>query len=123
MEAEEASMGATILEGGDASQLFKAEYLEAQPQVHIHFMTDDDEFERTGNGRIELVCHGCGASLLVLYDRNKKKRKLLEIRQHFSEKHLKCPNIGYEKNCPNYRSSFASVDTRKALSVYQDDSP
>jgi hypothetical protein len=110
-------MGASVLEGGDASQLFKAEYMEDCPQVHLHFLTDDNEFDLTGNGKVELVCHGCGASQLVSYDRSKSKRRMLAIRNVFAGKHKQCLNRGYEKCCPSYRSTFDHLDIRRTATV------
>lgn len=112
-------MGASVLEGGDASQLFKAEYIEDYPQVHLHFLTDDGEFDQTGHGKVELVCHGCGASQLVSYDYSKTKRRMLAIRNVFAGKHKQCLNRGYERCCPSYRRTFDHLDIRRTATVHR----
>lgn len=106
-------MGATVLGCGHSHHLFQMEYFTASPQVHLHFLTDDAEFEANGFGRLEVVCHGCGASLLLFYDEQGSKRQHLGIRNKFHDKHRTCPNRGYESKCPDYRSSYETVDTRR----------
>jgi hypothetical protein len=112
-ECEEASMGAMVLGCGHASQLFKVEYLEGSPQVHLHYLTDDDEFDRDGHGKIEFVCHGCGDSMLLRYDSSGSRRRFLAIRNRFRDAHLKCRNIGFEQSCPDYRRNVDVMDVRK----------
>jgi hypothetical protein len=105
-------MGATVLGCGSARHLFKMEYFVDAPQVHLHFLTDDIEFKENGFGRLELVCHGCGASLLLLYDQQGNKRRYLDVRNSFFHKHKGCTNRGYHAKCPNYRSSCEVLDKR-----------
>lgn len=106
-------MGATVLGCGHASQLFKVEYLNGTPQVHLHFLTDDDEYQHTGFGKVEIVCHGCGDSLLIAFDESHSRRKYLAQKNMFQKKHRGCPNRGFEKSCPDYRRSVAMLDMRR----------
>lgn len=119
--SEEPGMGATVLGCGHASHLFEVNYMEGAPQVHLHFMTDDAEYAKLGYGRLELVCHGCGASRLVLYDEGTGSRKRhVAVRNQFRDEHLKCPNKKFETTCPNYRRTFEKMDIRgfKKLRVF-----
>jgi hypothetical protein len=106
-------MAAEVLSCGHASQLFEVDYLRDLPQVHLHFLTDAKEFESVGVGKVEICCHGCGASLLVTYDKSRTQRQHIELRNNFAKKHAKCPNKTYEGCCPNYRSSCAVLDVRR----------
>lgn len=112
-QAKEAPMAAEILGCGHASQLFKVDYLEDAPQVHLHYLTDDDEFNSSGYGQMEMCCHGCGASLLILYTDHLSRRQQLAIRNGFEHRHRRCPNRKYEEYCSNYRSRFDMLDVRQ----------
>jgi hypothetical protein len=109
---QEVPMGAEVLGCGHASQLFRVEYMDGSPQVHLHFLTDDEEYSRSGEGKVELVCHGCGESLLVRYDNSGSKKQFLSIRNRFRDDHAKCQNRSFEHSCPDYRRSFKSIDVR-----------
>lgn len=104
---------AAVLGCGHANQLFDVDYMDASPQVHLHFLTDEEEYDSLGYGRMELCCHGCGASTLVYYDRGRTRRQHLAMRDRFAKKHEKCPNMKFEDHCPNYRSSFETADVRR----------
>jgi hypothetical protein len=112
MSLEGSPMGASVHGCGHASQLFKMDYFERSPQVHMHYLTDDDEYVRDGFGRIEFVCHGCGCSALVYYDDSKSKKSHVTVRNSFWKKHAQCENRNYEKNCPDYRRTIEVVDMR-----------
>jgi hypothetical protein len=109
---EGAPMGASILGCGHASHLFKTDFLEGTPQVHLHYLTDDTEYTRQGFGRMELVCHGCGCAQLVYYDNSKKADKHISVRDAFQHQHRKCKNRGYEEYCSNYRKTIEVLDMR-----------
>jgi hypothetical protein len=106
-------MGATVLGCGHASQLFEINYLKDSPQVHLHFLTDKQEFLRQGYGRLELVCHACGAARLVLYDSSRTQEQHLEVRNVFWDEHRACQGPDYSESCPDYRSSHEVLDLRK----------
>ena len=108
-------MGAQVFGCGHASQLFKVEFLAGSPQVHLHFLTDDDEYAVNGEGKIEFVCHSCGESMLLLYDESGSRRRYLTLRNKFRDKHARCENRGYDKMCPDYRSSTAVLDERRLI--------
>ena len=110
-------MGAQVFGCGHASQLFKVEFLAGSPQVHLHFLTDDDEYAVTGEGKIELVCHSCGESMLLIYDESGSRRRYLAVRNKFRDRHTKCVNRGYDKKCPDYRSSTKVQDDRRLVAV------
>lgn len=110
-------MGAEVIGGGHACSLFKSEYIKSAPQVHIHFLTDDDEYQREGQGKVELVCHGCGEALLLLYDTSGSRRRFMAVRNQFRDKHQACPNRGYEKSCPDYRRATQTMDVRRAVTI------
>lgn len=106
-------MGAEVLGCGHASQLFEVNYMDGAPQVHLHFLTDDNEYKRQGFGRLELVCHGCGASRLVLYDNwSGSRRRHIQLRNMFRDLHKKCPDMKGKEYCPDYRSTSEILDVR-----------
>ena len=107
-------MGATVLGCGHASQLFKVEYLDGTPQVHLHYLTDDEEYDREGEGRMEIVCHGCGEAVLLSYDTSGSRRQWLSIRNRFRDAHKQCTNRKFESTCPDYRKVVKLVDVRHA---------
>lgn len=109
---------ADVLERGHADKLFDVDYMEGSPQVHLHFLTDEDEYVRLGYGKMELCCHGCGQSVLVLYDKSKSKRQHLALRNNFKKRHSGCPNKQYDSKCPNYRSSIEVLDVRSTMRRY-----
>lgn len=109
---EVAPMGASVHGCGHASRLFKMDYFARSPQVHMHYLTDDDEFTREGFGKIELVCHGCGCSKLVYYDDSKSKKSHISVRNSFWKRHEDCKNRNYENCCPDYRREIEIVDMR-----------
>lgn len=92
--------------------------IKESPQVHIHFLTGSEEMMELGYGKIELCCHGCGNSLLVLYvepeadDEVNPDTRHLKFRDEFHQKHKLCPDRGYDRMCPNQRSKFDVVDLR-----------
>ena len=110
-------MGAEVLGCGHASQLFKVEYLEGTPQVHLHYLTDDDELARDGFGRIEFVCHGCGDAMLLLYDDSNSRRRYLAIRNKFRDQHRRCSNRSFEHHCPDYRRTSKVLDVRRSAQL------
>lgn len=106
-------MSAEVLGCGHACHLMEIDYLEEVPQVHLHFLTDEEEYSRLRYGKVEIVCHGCGESILVYYNEETgHTSKHLKVRDSFSAKHQKCPNKKFEEHCPNYRASFKVVDLR-----------
>ena len=107
-------MAAEVLSCGHAHHLMEVDYMDGTPQVHLHFLTEDKEFEETGYGRVELCCHGCGASVLVLYTDEEVKAKHLKIRNQFQTDHRFCPNRTYETSCPDYRRTSRLMDLRLA---------
>jgi hypothetical protein len=75
----------------------EVDYMDGSPQVHLHFLTEEAEFNENGYGRLELCCHGCGEALLVLYkDEGSRSDR------------------NYAESCPDYRRSFKTVDLRAA---------
>jgi hypothetical protein len=117
MSFEGVAMGASVLGCGHASQLFKVDFLDGTPQVHLHYLTDDSEYKRQGFGRLELVCHGCGCSQLVYYDDSKPRRSHIAVRNTFQRHHKKCQNRGYEEYCSNYRRTMDVIDMREPRAV------
>lgn len=102
-------MSATVLGCGHASTLMEVNSIKNAPQVHLHFLSDEGE----GDARVELCCHGCGASLLMYYwEDSKRATRHKQVRNDFVRKHVGCQNREYERDCPNYRSSFKVIDLR-----------
>lgn len=98
---------------GHANHLMDVDSMRGAPQVHVHFLTEEPEFRMLGYNKLELCCHGCGASLLVYYDHpTEEHHNHLQIRDSFVESHKRCPNRGYENWCPNERFSFGFLDIR-----------
>ena len=111
-------MSATILGCGHTSHLhlFDIDIIVTAPQVHLHFWTGEEEYEELGYGKVELCCHGCGASTLVYYMNEDKHDRHLQIRDEFTRKHARCPNRNYQSVCPDWRTSFKTVDIRQKKS-------
>lgn len=106
-------MSAEILGCGHACHLMEIDFMESAPQVHLHFLTEPEEYEELGYGKVELVCHGCGQSMLIYYnDRSSVGSKHMRIRDAFVAKHQRCPNRKFEDHCPNYRSNMEFKDIR-----------
>ncbi len=111
----------TVLGGGHASRLMDEIMLVSEaPQIHLHFLTPDGQAE----ARVEVCCHGCGKSLTISYwENHPRSTKHLKAKDSFVKVHSECGNHGYEKFCPNWRSSFEVLDLRPkrrhVLSAFQ----
>jgi hypothetical protein len=90
----------------------EVDFIEAAPQVHVHFLTDAEEYKLLGYGKVEVVCHGCGASVLIYYTDRGSGSRHLKFRDAFVQKHVQCPNRGYQEHCSNYRATFEKKDLR-----------
>jgi len=110
-------MSATVLGCGHTShlRLFTIDVMTNLPHIHLHFMTDEDEYNELGYGKVELCCHGCGASTLVYYTDSDKQDRRVQLRDEFSKKHGKCQNRGYQSSCPDWRTSFKVIDIRQKV--------
>lgn len=110
-------MSATVIGCGHTSHLnlFSIDVIVASPQVHLHFLTKEkEEYKELGYGKVEIVCHGCGESLLVYYMDDNHNELRLQVRDEFVHRHIKCPNRQYEMACPDWRTSFKVMDLRRA---------
>lgn len=109
-------MSATTLGKGLVRELIDSNFIESAPQVHLHFLTDEEEYEALGYGKLELCCHGCGTALLVYYTDHEKTDldRHVRIRDAFTDGHRECTNRSYEHCCPEHRSSMSVVDMREA---------
>lgn len=112
---KEATMSATVLGCGHTSHLHLSDIkvLLATPHIHQHFWTGLAEYQELGYGKVELCCHGCGASLLVYYRHEETPDRHQQIQNTFIETHKYCPNHGYQRSCPDWRSSFTVLDIRQ----------
>jgi len=110
-------MSATVLGCGHTShlRLFTIDVMTNLPHIHLHFMTDKDEYAELGYGKIEICCHGCGASTLVYYTDSDKPDRRVQLRDEFSQKHARCRNRGYQHACPDWRTSFRVIDIRQKI--------
>lgn len=108
-------MSATILGCGHTShmRLFSIDVVVTAPQVHLHFLTDETEYEELGYAKVELCCHGCGASTLVYYTNSDNADRRVQVRDEFVQRHTKCPNRSYQSSCPDWRTSFRRLDIRQ----------
>lgn len=100
---------------GHASCWMEVDSEPNSPQVHLHFLTENDEYLMTGYWKIELCCHGCARSVLVYYytPRGKEADEHVRIRSDFLEQHRSCPNRNYEAVCSDYRSGIELLDLRE----------
>jgi hypothetical protein len=55
--------------------------------------------------------------MLLLYDESGSRRRYLTVRNKFRDKHTQCENRGYDKKCPDYRSSTTIQDDRRLIAV------
>jgi excisionase family DNA binding protein len=110
-------MSATLLGCGHTAHLdlMVCEVAVTAPQVHLHFLTDGSEYEQLGYAKLELCCHGCGASTLVYYTDTGPIRRRMQLRNEFIKAHRRCPNRNYQSECPDWRTSFSTIDIRKRL--------
>lgn len=117
-------MSATVLGCGHTAhlRLFTIDVMTTLPHIHLHFFTGEEEYNELGYGKVELCCHGCGASTLVYYMESDRQDRRVQLRDEFSQKHAKCPNKGYQSTCPDWRTSFRVVDIRPR-SMKWDDQP
>lgn len=115
-------MSATVLGCGHTShqRLFTIDVVMTTPQVHLHFLTDDSEYEELGYAKVEICCHGCGASTLVYYTNSDKPDRRVQIRDDFARLHSKCPNRNYQSSCPDWRTSFKLIDIRQRVLRWED---
>ena len=113
-------MSATILGCGHTShlKLFSIDVIVNAPQVHLHFLTDETEYEEMGYAKIELCCHGCGASTLVYYTNADNPDRRVQVRDEFVQKHMRCPNRSYQSSCPDWRTSFKRLDIRQKVNQW-----
>jgi len=106
-------MSAEVLGCGHACHLMEIDFIEDIPQVHLHFLTEEEEYSELGYGKVEVVCHGCGDSILIYYNEGSGyDSKHLKVRDSFAAKHQHCPNKQFEEHCPDYRSGFKVIDLR-----------
>lgn len=107
-------MSATIYpECGHARHMMEVDCFNGSPQIHLHFLTEQDEFATIGYMKVEFCCHGCGTSLLVYYlESDAASPRHVLIKSNFEKTHKLCPNRNYEELCPNQRSSFSVIDMR-----------
>lgn len=82
------------------------------PQVHFHILTEPQDLALTGHYKVELCCHGCGESLLVMYT-DPLDPRLPTSKGRFVHKHLKCPDFGFDIWCPDVRKNALTLDLRK----------
>lgn len=110
-------MSATVLGCGHTShlRLFTIDVMTNLPHIHLHFMTDEEEYTELGYGKIELCCHGCEASTLVYYTDSNKPDRRVQLRDEFSQKHSQCRNRDYQYTCPDWRTSFRVIDIRRNI--------
>jgi hypothetical protein len=113
-------MSATVLGCGSASHLMEIHVLKGLPHIHFHFLTDKQELAELGYSKVELCCHGCGASTLMYYvEGPAQNRASSKIRDEFAaaHKHCKWHRSKNTHNCPNWRSKFSIVDIRQNIQV------
>jgi hypothetical protein len=109
---------AVVMGCGHASFLMDISVVRTTPHVHLHFLTDNKEYAELGYGKIELCCHGCGASLLMYCAESQaQKRAHILIRDEFVSKHIKCPPYIFNGHCPNWRTKFEMVDIRRGIEI------
>ena len=107
-------MSAKVLGSGQVREMIDSNYIEAAPQVHLHFLTDDTEYAQLGYGKLEICCHGCGEAMLIYYnDDDPNTASHMGIRDGFTAKHHECKNRRFEEECPTYRSKVTILDMRK----------
>lgn len=110
---------AVVLGCGHASFLMEVNVMKPMPHVHIHFLTDKQEYAELGYGKVELCCHGCGASLLMYYsDSPAQRRAHLKVRDDFMARHTRCPHVISNGHCSNWRSKFEFVDIRNGIEIH-----
>lgn len=99
---------------GHTRHLMEVDSFQGSPQLHLHFLTEQEEHASLGYLKLELCCHGCGASTLIYYHEVEGTApRHVALKDAFEKSHKMCPNRNYEELCPNYRSSFKVIDMRQ----------
>lgn len=113
-------MSATVIGCGSASHLMDVNPVKEHPQVHLHFLTDKAEAAELGYSKLELCCHGCGASLLTYFTESAAQRRaLLTVKNEFVRTHATCKmNQDGFRHCANWRMTFEMVDIRKGVTPH-----
>lgn len=96
--------------------LGETQYVDSSDHVHIHFLDE---------GRIEVCCHGCGKSLILVHQPS-KSIKARESAKGFMKEHSThfIPGVCFEDWCPDIRTSVQIVDiTKRGLSQREEDAP
>lgn len=74
-------------------------FLKDAPQIHLHFMTDDELADSQGYAVTEICCHACGFSKIILFNLPKVGEEtygsdgdpaLVKIQDEFKSQHLNC---------------------------------
>lgn len=102
-----------VLGCGHAFHLFEVHSFEDAPQIHFHFLTDDKTHQEQGFGTVEFCCHGCGEAILLHYSEGVRPKANCHLRDSFIKKHRNCPDFDGESYCPNFRSTFQTIDLRR----------
>lgn len=99
---------------GHARHMMEVDWIQGSPQLHLHFLTEQEEHAEFGYLKVELCCHGCGSATLIYYHEIEGEApQHVAVKSTFEKMHKNCPNRGYEELCPNYRSSIQVIDMRQ----------
>lgn len=106
-------MSAEIAGCGHAKCFMEIDYLSDFPQIHLHFLTDDDFYDEFGYYKTEFCCHGCNSSVIMYYtNTNARKKEHILAKNEFKKYHKKCTNRKFESECPAFRANIAILDVR-----------
>jgi hypothetical protein len=104
---------ASVIGCGHACHLMDVNVVKGYSHIHLHFLTDKQEYAELGYGKLELCCHSCGGSLLMYYTESPAQRRAqLKVRNDFEKTHRRCQRIRMTEHCSNWRSKFDFVDVR-----------
>lgn len=85
---------------------------------HVHYWTDDDEMDAQGWAMADLVCHGCGHALRVIYptftDAEAAKEPFRPTRDAFVHDHRNHVAMANDFLCPPTYSITETRDLRLA---------
>lgn len=119
------SVSATVIGCGHTAhlQIFPISFVIEAPHIHLHFLTSEDEFKELCYSKVEMCCHGCGASVLVYYRDTDNVDRQTQTRDEFTQLHSKCPNHNYQSTCPDWRTSTRIIDLRCRSTAWKPSPP
>lgn len=87
------------------------------PHLHQHVLFDDDEGDILGFSELEMCCHGCGRSAVIMFEVPPEALEeplecLRATKLRFKNLHASCSFPAGAVECPDFRSITEHIDMR-----------